>query len=280
MQRFGTASIPTHSIGLALLQSDWHRAISLIMRERPGEHLDVVAARRAWLEEKNIEKALSLMPRRVVAERCILESYKKQKGDTRNAFGALSTVHIDISVQRSLFTAPFRFHAIYVSCTFTRTNRTSGMPSSPSALRPMVTNNRFLVTWYSSPRPKKQTQWMSTRTTKDRVRRLRVSILFKTYPPKDGYESGQHTKKKSWQPPQVHTITEEDVDKYSIFDIVMPLPGKDVAFPGGALGEKYREYLRLDGLDPNNFHRRQKYVLAYISPECWLKKPACLTQRL
>jgi tRNA pseudouridine13 synthase len=92
MQRFGTASIPTHSIGLALLQSDWHRAISLILQERPGEHPDVVAARRAWLNEKNLDKALAFMPRRVVAERCILESYKKQKGDTRNAFGALSTV--------------------------------------------------------------------------------------------------------------------------------------------------------------------------------------------
>ena len=40
----------------------------------------------------DLDKALELMPRRVVAERCILESYKKQGGDTRNAMGALSTV--------------------------------------------------------------------------------------------------------------------------------------------------------------------------------------------
>jgi len=92
MQRFGTASIPTHSIGLALLQSDWHRAISLILRTRPGEHPDVAAARRAWLEDEDLDRALELMPRRVIAERCILESYKKQGGETRNAYGALSTV--------------------------------------------------------------------------------------------------------------------------------------------------------------------------------------------
>lgn len=92
MQRFGTASIPTHAIGLALLQSDWNRAVSLILRHRPGEHPDIVAARDAWLEEGDYEKALDLMPRRVVAERCILESYKKQNGETRNAMGALSTV--------------------------------------------------------------------------------------------------------------------------------------------------------------------------------------------
>ena len=92
MQRFGTAAVPTHAIGLALLKSDWHRAVSLILRVRPGEHPEVVAARNAWLIDGDLDKALQLMPRRVVAERCILESYKKQNGETRNAMGALSTV--------------------------------------------------------------------------------------------------------------------------------------------------------------------------------------------
>ena len=94
MQRFGTAAIPTHSIGLALLKSDWHLAVSLILRPRPGEHPDVLAARRAWLDDGDLDKALELLPRRVVAERCILESYKKQQGETRNALGALSTVRL------------------------------------------------------------------------------------------------------------------------------------------------------------------------------------------
>lgn len=92
MQRFGTASIPTHAIGLALLQTDWQRAIDLILQTRYGEHPDVEAARNAWLVDGDLDTALALMPRRVVAERCILESYKKQGGDTRNAMGAFSTV--------------------------------------------------------------------------------------------------------------------------------------------------------------------------------------------
>lgn len=97
MQRFGTAIVPTHSIGLALLQSDWQKAISLLLQHRPGEHPDIVAAREAWLKEGDLEKALFLMPRRVVAERCILESFKKMNGDTRNAMGALSTVCVVVS---------------------------------------------------------------------------------------------------------------------------------------------------------------------------------------
>jgi tRNA pseudouridine13 synthase len=92
MQRFGTASIPTHSVGLALLKAEWQKAVTMILSKRPGEHPDVEAARDAWLVEGNLTKALALLPRRVVAERCILESYLKQNGETRNAFGALSTV--------------------------------------------------------------------------------------------------------------------------------------------------------------------------------------------
>jgi tRNA pseudouridine13 synthase len=92
MQRFGTASVPTHSIGLALLKSEWQKAADLILQKRHGEHPDVEAARDAWLEGRDLDKALSLFPRRVVAERCILESFKKQKGDTRNVMGAISTV--------------------------------------------------------------------------------------------------------------------------------------------------------------------------------------------
>jgi tRNA pseudouridine13 synthase len=87
MQRFGTASVPTHAIGLALLKSEWQKAVALILRRRHGEHPDVVAARDAWLVDGNLDRALELMPRRVIAERSILESFKKQGGDTRNAMG-------------------------------------------------------------------------------------------------------------------------------------------------------------------------------------------------
>ena len=64
--------------------------------------------------------------------------------------------------------------------------------------------------------------------------------------------------RKAWEAPRVKTLTEADLEKYSIFDVIMPLPGKDVDFPGGALGERYKEFLRRDGLDPDNFIRKQK----------------------
>ena len=73
-------------------------------------------------------------------------------------------------------------------------------------------------------------------------------------------ESSSKRSRKPWQAPKVKTLSEDDVDKYTIFDVLMPLPGKDVAFPGGTLGERYREFLKLDGLDPDNLTRKQKCV--------------------
>jgi len=64
--------------------------------------------------------------------------------------------------------------------------------------------------------------------------------------------------RKPYRAPRVRTLTEEDLHNYTIFDVIMPLPGTDVAYPGGKLGEKYREFLRMDGLDPDNFVRKQR----------------------
>ena len=76
MQRFGTAPIPTHAIGLALLRGEWALAASLLLRERAGEGEDVEQARQAFAAGL-LDEAVRLMPRRSVAERAILEAYKK-----------------------------------------------------------------------------------------------------------------------------------------------------------------------------------------------------------
>ena len=66
--------------------------------------------------------------------------------------------------------------------------------------------------------------------------------------------------KRPWVAPRVKVLTEEDVGEHTIFDVLMPLPGKDVAYPGGFLGERYREFLRMDGLDPDSLSSKHKYA--------------------
>ncbi|TFK43436.1 pseudouridine synthase [Crucibulum laeve] len=238
MQRFGTASVPTHSIGLALLKSEWQKAVSMILQKRHGEHPEVTAAREAWLVGGDLDKALQLMPRRVVAERCILESFKKQKGDTRNAMGALSTIPRNLRLMYIHAYQSYVWNAIV-----SERIRTYG------AEKPIAGD---LVFDTSKP---------------EEGESMDVDAADGAAPIEEKGEAeeeeedtrGAHKKsRKPYVAPRIKTLTEEDLDKYTIFDVIMPLPGTDVAYPGGKLGERYREFLQMDSLDPDNFVRKQK----------------------
>ncbi|XP_066210439.1 pseudouridylate synthase 7 homolog isoform X1 [Saccopteryx leptura] len=58
-------------------------------------------------------------------------------------------------------------------------------------------------------------------------------------------------------------IEEEDVNNYSIHDVVMPLPGFDVIYPKHKISEAYRKMLTADSLDIDNMrHRIRDYSLS------------------
>ena len=129
MQRFGTSTVPTHVTGLFLLKGQWKEAVDSILSLREGEHPDCTTGRLAWLEDGDFKKALSLMPRRSVAERSIWE-YWNRGNMTSDLLGALSNVStaFDLLTCR---TKP-RFHETCEQCTPTRINHTSGTSSPPN----------------------------------------------------------------------------------------------------------------------------------------------------
>ncbi|KAH0513677.1 Pseudouridylate synthase 7-like protein [Microtus ochrogaster] len=58
-------------------------------------------------------------------------------------------------------------------------------------------------------------------------------------------------------------IEEDDVNNYSIHDVVMPLPGFDVIYPKHKISEAYREMLTADNLDIDNMrHTIRDYSLS------------------
>ena len=56
----------------------------------------------------------------------------------------------------------------------------------------------------------------------------------------------------------IREVKEGEENNYSIFDVVMTLPGKDVIYPKGKLREKYEEMLRMDGLEIDKLWRAQR----------------------
>jgi tRNA pseudouridine13 synthase len=53
-------------------------------------------------------------------------------------------------------------------------------------------------------------------------------------------------------------LTEEDAKDYKLTDVVMPLPGWHIEYPGGALGKLYEDMMAADGLDPHKMRRDQR----------------------
>lgn len=102
MQRFGTAPIPTHVIGLALLQSNWALAAHLILRPREGEGEDVAYARQVCANG-NFKEAAAIMPRRAVAEKaseskrgvssCCTDSFSQSSISTRMVMRMITCLH-------------------------------------------------------------------------------------------------------------------------------------------------------------------------------------------
>ncbi|EDO30703.1 predicted protein, partial [Nematostella vectensis] len=64
---------------------------------------------------------------------------------------------------------------------------------------------------------------------------------------------------------QVRTLSHDDISsqKYSIHDVVMPVPGYDVTYPGKDVRDWYRELMAVDGVDIDKMrHRVKDYSLS------------------
>ncbi|KAI9469723.1 MAG: pseudouridine synthase [Benjaminiella poitrasii] len=202
MQRFGTSSVLTHTIGRAIIKKDFEEASNLILNPREGEREDYHTARTLWAETHDAKDVLAILPKRAFPERKLLQFYSKNPDQHAKAVKSLP---------RNMLSLYLHAYQSYIW------NR--------------VVSER--VKLFGTDKPMVGDLVLVDNETK------KVNRSFKN----NNAGRRDPTDRKV---PKV--LTEKDLDKYSIEDVVYPLPGKSTVYPENEIKELYRKFMAEDGI--------------------------------
>lgn len=221
MQRFGKYH-DTHEVGMAILKGDFQGAIDIIMREKPDEYGRIAEARKQWasrfnsIDVANDEKAAR------EAERQCARAIEMKLGRFMNC---------EKSIVNSLARRPRDYKAAFGS--IAKNMRSMFLHAYQSLLFNMVASHRI----------------ESGGSTEVREGDL---VLVEDKPSESGGSGTSGLKGKA-----VKVVDEDDLKdgKYSITDVVLPLAGSKIIYPGGASGLLFDELLEKDGIKKSDFAR-------------------------
>lgn len=198
MQRFGNCpSIPTFMVGKALLLGDFKLAVELILKERDGEPPYMTKMRKAWAESQDANKALShLRPTNTCVEARLLHGLAKN--------GSTNYMQSLLSIPRNML---MLYSHSYQSLLWNQ------VASKRRELGVEVIEGDLVYTETASGQAE-------------------FEVIDEAVPVEDdeavAEEATVETESKFLA--MVRPLTKEDLDAktYTIFDIVLPLPGFDI----------------------------------------------------
>ncbi|KAG7380152.1 hypothetical protein PHYBOEH_011545 [Phytophthora boehmeriae] len=218
LQRFGNTSTSYHLLGRAMLRKDYKLATLLLLRPQDGEASKIRAAREHFRQHKDVAAALRMLPPFLIPERAILEGLQQHGIDAHEL--AFSNVP-----------KPLRASYIEAYQDFVW-NEMASMRIAKLSSTSAVVGDLVLV-------PDCEVKTVSVPGKENEGNE----------PPKKRQKTGKKGKRLPTQ--QVMALTEENVDQYSIDDVVLPLPGHAVEYPANAIGAAYRKMITTDGIDLN-----------------------------
>ncbi|KAJ6644347.1 Pseudouridylate synthase 7 like [Pseudolycoriella hygida] len=231
LQRFGNNSaVPTHQVGLALIKGQFKEACELILKPREGEQTFLKKVREHWWQHRDAEAALKFF-------------YKVNYGVESKLLAGLAR-HGSNDFVNALNYLPRNMLLLYIH-------------SYQSLIWNEIASKRIKLGTQLLPG-----DLVLVNEDKDSEEIINDDGAF------DDDDEGE-VKPNEETPPQeevsafksmVKPLDEEDIKsgKYSIFDLVLPLPGHDITYPTNESGQWYVDRLAQDELTSEKLKTKQK----------------------
>jgi len=246
MQRFGTFSISTHQVGKEILLENWEKAVELILSDQDNVLPKSKEARQLWASTHDAAAALKLMPRQCVAENSILYCLSNLRKEDDGTYSAHSYLSALMKVPRNLRTMYVHAYQSYVWNAVTSERiKLYGLKVMPGDLV------------IDTPESHKEEEEEEL----------------------DDFDEDLNTQEFVRAKP----LSQEDIDsgKYSMSDVVLPMPGFDIVYPSdSALKQVYVDIMKKDNMDPFKMRRKVRDFSVAGSYRNVIQKPTELEYKI
>lgn len=253
LQRFGNcASIPTYKVGIEILKGEWKEACDLILKPREGDAWFMQQVREIWQKTGDAQAAFDkFFYSNKSIEKTILKWLASHENDFR---GALE--HLPRNM-RLLYSHSYQ--SVIWNRVASRRIRDLGYRLVPGDL--------VFVD--------KSSEELECEPVLDVEAALERNETAQQEDNEDPEQSEQGTEVSRFKS-LVKPLTEADIESgaYSIFDIVLPLAGHDIAYPANECAKWYEDLLAADGLSSEKLKQKTKmhsltgaYRKVFIKPE-------------
>ncbi|KAJ3167140.1 hypothetical protein HDU88_002477 [Geranomyces variabilis] len=251
MQRFGTRSLPTYAVGIAYLNGQFKAAVDMILEPMEGERKEVTEARRLWLEDKNAKGAFADMPKHCVAERSIL-GYFKQTDRRSDFLGALESIPRNLRTMylHSYQSLVWNHMATARLKLYGRTPVIGDLVDiTPADRKPLVDDDADAIA--DDALSKKED---------DIDEETDIKLEEDVTPAPLAAAGGYPVTITPRRPETLIKVLETDAEcaRYTMQDVVLPLPGYAVIYPNHAVRDMYKEFMAPHNVDPFAMQRKHK----------------------
>lgn len=300
LQRFGTRSILTHEIGLAVLQEKWAEAVDLILSYRYDDNRQPPANKEKTSDGANgevVDDSSNLLTESQKPTRNRSEHERKHANgaEQHNSFIDLWKLKLDAEIVFKKY-PHFRYtneglimKSLSKSEELSRDHLTA-LISLPRNTRSMYVHSYQSLLWNQATTyrlkkygfkviPGDLILSSDANISDNSLDILLLADEIDLSEDNKNNEADSNAGNNNRKVPveelnsKIVIATEKDVDKYSIFDVVLPIIGSRVRLPDNDVGLEYKRLLENDNLTLESFRAREKLFISYGSYRKIMVKP-------